>query len=290
MKSLILVIMLFSSLANARNWDGVIYNAFNQQEVTADEFTEALEAVQLLVIGEKHYTQEVQLKEAQLLELFANVRSSVGAKGFLFGWEFLAVSEQKNTSELYKKFLDGELSALEFVRATQSGNGDEYAPLFDSLKSVNGELLGLNLTRTEKSPVTKGGISAADPSLVPPNFEVGGKNYYERFEAVMSGHVPPSKLQNYYEAQCLTDDVMAYQTLLNIQSVDSMAIVAGSFHTDYFDGTIAQLKRREPNLKMLSVKIVDASDYKESDLLNDLFDAKYGPVAEYVIFVNEPSP
>jgi hypothetical protein len=102
----------------------------------------------------------------------------------------------------------------------------------------------------------------------------------------MQDHVPPDKLSNYFDAQCLTDDVMAH-TLLGSREPFKI-LVAGSFHTDYRDGAVARLAARAPSETVAAVRIVDASDYREPELPSVLWDERYGPVADFVVFVNEP--
>ena len=103
----------------------------------------------------------------------------------------------------------------------------------------------------------------------------------------MGEHVQTEKMQNYYEAQCLTDDVMAY-SFLKIQGGQKGVVIAGSFHTDFFDGTVLRLRARSPKTNILTIKIVDTSDYSESELMDTLSDPKYGAIADLVYFVNEP--
>lgn len=287
---IILALTLFSHLA--LSWDGVIYQVDTQTEITASELYTELALADVIVIGEKHYTTRVQEMEGEILEQVMSLKSGE----FFLGWEFLNHTDSTKNDLLWQDVKDKKITIEEFLTQTQGfSTAKVYEPLLQAVLNNNAKLYGLNLSRAEKSPVSQNGITALDPALLPPDFELGGANYYERFEAVMSGHVPAQKIQNYYEAQCLVDDVMAYKFLEAFAVPNTTGfMVAGHFHTDYNDGVVARLNTRIQklglNLKVSTVRLVDASIYQESELLNLLNDSTYGNVADFVIFVNEPAP
>ncbi len=124
-----------------------------------------------------------------------------------------------------------------------------------------------------------------DPALLPPGYASGGEHYRQRFTEAMGDHVPAAKIANYFDAQCLTDDVMAF----SLEEGHGLKIlVAGAFHTDYRDGVVKRLEARQSEKIIKSVTIVDASDYSEADLLPLLLDDRWGALADFVVFVNEP--
>jgi hypothetical protein len=154
-------------------------------------------------------------------------------------------------------------------------------------KKFHGRLIGVNLSRTDKEPVVQGGLINAKPGTIPADFELGSANYWERFRKTMEGHATEAQMQNYYAAQCLTDDVIAVNMLAD-QKTDRRFLVVGSFHSDYFDGAVARLMNRAPDQVIGVVRFIDASDYTEAELQALPIDSKYGPVADFVFFVNEP--
>ena len=243
-------------------------------EITEFQFFGELQLVQNIILGEKHYTPAVQLGEA------AVIQGVVGDshRAFTLGWEFLNVSARTQITQEYKAFLTGRMSALELLNANLSGTADNqaYVPVFETLKSLGGSLIPLNLSRAEKAPVVQAGITAADPILVPPGFELGDVNYYERFVATMEGHADSTQMANYFAAQCLVDDVMAYHLLTDAET-ELRFMIAGSFHTDYHSGTVARLRARAPGLKTMVVRITDTLDPADS---------KYGEIADYIYLVN----
>lgn len=285
----LLPILLFSSMANAANWDGRIFNVKTNTEITNQEYVQDLSQYSVIVLGEKHYTPAVQLAQANTIK---NVVFASGKRGtFTTGWEFLNVTAQAQTDTLFSQVRSKEITAEKFLDITQDHNpSPSYAPIINVTADLGGQLLGLNLSRTEKDPVTKNGIQALDPKLLPPNFDYGTKGYYERFVEVMEegGHATPDQIKNYYASQCLVDDTIAYHILKDSRNPLNF-IIAGSFHTDFYDGAVNRINVRSPGILMTTVKIVDASDFEEKDLMEELRSDQYGSVADYVYFVNNPT-
>jgi uncharacterized iron-regulated protein len=282
--SLFCSIGLFFNVASASNYDGKILEVSTGKTLTRNDFFLELAKHHLILIGEKHYTQEVQNVEAEILTQYSHSRLP---KSLTYGWEFLAWTTQSTTDSAYTDFKSGVISVLDFFKKTV-GAADEYAPVLNAAKAENALVVGLNLTRSEKDPVTKSGITALDPKLMPKNFKLGGAGYRERFEEAMRGHATPAQIDNYFASQSLTDEVMGEQTINALSTSDAMVEVMGSFHSDYFDGTYASIKSRDASADVISVRIVDASDFSETELHDYVQNAKYGNLSDYVYYVNEP--
>ena len=294
MKNLTLFLIMNSLITlpafAAESWNGRIIRASDQTQISQAQLVTELSAANHIVMGEKHYTPAVQNAQAGIIS--GVVQLTGQQNNFTTAWEFLHASQQKMVQALFARFVAGEITAKDFLDYTQgpSEQNVTYAPVLEVTKTLGGNILATNLTRQEKSPVVKNGIGAVDPALLPPDFEMGSEGYHQRFVDIMgqAGHATPAQIENYYAAQCLTDDVIAWHVVTD--STHSLKfLVVGSFHTDYFDGTVARIKIRAPGLKTASVTIVDASDYEEKDLEMVARDQKYGDLADYVYFVNEPS-
>jgi len=274
-----------SASSAGTGWDGRIVIPGHDQALTATELYSELSQADVLVIGEKHYTAAVQNMEAQIIR--GVVTNGAHQSGFTLGWEFLNRSERSQIDALFDQVRAGNLSVEAFVQQTQqTANAAVYAPVIAAVRDLGGSLVPTNLSRAEKSPVTQGGIGALDPALLPPSYSAGGENYRQRFVEAMGDHVPPHKVANYFDAQCLTDDVMAW----SLQEGDGLKIlIAGAFHTDYRDGAVARLRERQPEKIIKTVTIVDAADFSATELPSVLVDERWGEIADYVVFVNEPT-
>ncbi len=284
MKFFILLFLFFSQSIQAASWNGRIFRAVDTTEITNDEFLAEARASRLIVMGENHVTPEVQNAEAKIIKEVVTSHNLT----FALAWEFLAYNQQTLVNELWEKFENQTLSGEEFIRLTL-GNpvNNTYIPVLQAVASQGGKLFGINLSREEKAPVTKGGIKAADPRIIPPNYESGGADYWQRFKDLMGDHTTPDKLTNYFDAQCLTDDVMAHE-VSRISGFDKIFMIAGHFHTDYFDGFVNRLHKRLPGDSKLIIRIIDASEFTEDQLLKELMHPKFGQLADFAYFVKEP--
>ncbi|MEK6773479.1 MAG: ChaN family lipoprotein [Bdellovibrionota bacterium] len=287
-KFFLLSLFSFSfSQAASPTWNGRVFKVKDGQEITFSQLKEELSAYQLIALGENHSTQEVQDMQAKVISEVVMHTST--QNNFTLAWEFLNVKDQAKTDRNFSLLKEGKITTQEFIDYAMAGGNSyrPYAPVIESVSKLSGTLLGINLTRQEKSPVTRGGISAANPDLVPPGYEIGGANYFNRFKAEMGGHDSEENTRNYFDSQCLTDDVMAFHTLKNNNTAKTF-LIAGHFHTDYNDGVVQRLAVRAPNLVKATVRIVDASDYTPEQISPMMHDSVYGDVSDYVVYVKEP--
>lgn len=286
MKLFIALILSIQVTAHATTWHNRTFRVSDGSEIAQADFFLELSQAQLVILGEKHYTPAVQQRQADII-----LNTNEG-KNYLVAWEFLNHSEQAKVQSLFADVKTKKISAQDFLDQTQgTGRGTPYLPVIEAAAKDLGSILATNLTRQEKAPVTKDGIAALDPNLLPTDFQMCSANYFERFNEVMKQHVPPEKMQNYFAAQCLTDEVIATQVLAHLLPTHNY-LVEGNFHTDYFDGTVASIRRRATNLSIKVVRFVDASDYTVDELTNlagEFQHKKYGPMADYIIYVNEPN-
>jgi uncharacterized iron-regulated protein len=291
MKNLLAALLLMSTPATAfaAQWNGRVFDAVNTLEMTQADLVTQLATHPLIVLGEKHDTAAVQNAQAWIIR---NVVTAAGMQGkFATNWEFLNYTMQAQTVDAFSRFSQGKITGEDFLQETQGDTTNAtYIPILEATRDLGGELHGVNISRDDKAPVVEHGISAVNPALLPPGYAKGDQYYWDRFVVAMQGHATQEEMSNYFDAQCLTDDVLAYHTLQDSNALLRF-LVAGSFHTDYFDGTVARLDARGARGDQKTVvRFFDASDYTEDQLKGLLQDPKYGPVADYVWFVNEPKP
>lgn len=231
-----------------------------------------------VVLGEHHYTPPLQKAMAQVIA--ATVQAGKREGDFTVGWEFLNTRDRDRNADLFKKFTDGAIDGETFLKTTQgTDKATAYLPILDAVKVGKGELLSTNLSRAEKKPAVQGGLDAMDPKLIPPDFRLGGKNYFERFQEALGGGDHPG-LKNYFVAQCLTDASMAH-ALLTQSKGRLRFLVAGAFHVEYRDGVVADLVLRKKTDRTVSVVFRQAES--EADALAAVHHEKYGALGDYVV-------
>ena len=268
-------------------WNGKIIDVRSKKDIPRTELVAILSLNNIIVIGEKHYTKEVQIEEGKIISdvvVFAKKENE-----FSLFWEFLNASSQNETQTLFSKVITHEISTSEFLIKTQgSAKAVIYSPMIETTISLGGKILGGNLSRDEKAPVVSGGLAALDPKLLPPGFKLGGPSYFERFTKVMSGHATPEQITRYFAAQSLVDDSIAYH-LYQDSTTSLNFLVIGAFHSMFNDGVVSRLRDRDSSSKIANIEIIDCSDYTTQEIEDLYLNDKYGDRADFIVFVNEPS-
>jgi uncharacterized iron-regulated protein len=278
-----LPILLLSSLAQFACASERIIDVREKRDITREELVERMTRVEEVVVGEKHDTKVIQDAEARLFTEFARTHKGRTT----LAWEFWSWSEKPKLDELYARFSAGKIMGEAFLKGMFGEKVPEltYLPVLEAAKKAGARVLPTNLTREEKAPVVKGGLEALDPKLLPPGFELGGTDYYDRFVKALGdygGHGDPSLLKNYFAAQCLVDDVVAYH-LTGDRKTESAFLIIGDFHTRYFDGAWKRLMARGGSDSRLLIQVSEKSD--ESDWNTVMNDAKYGPISDILILL-----
>jgi uncharacterized iron-regulated protein len=279
MKNLTISLLLLTySLCHAE-----IVEIYNTQTATVIEMNTLLSqtpATGYFVLGEFHNTEEIQKAQAHLISLKTKASKEKG--NFSVFWEFLNYTDQENTNNYYKEFTKGRITAKEFLTNTAGAQNLSYAPIMEETKLNNGFLKGVNLPRKIKQKIIKDGIQTIDPKYIPRNHYVGGPNYKKRFELAMGGHAPQDVIEKYFLVQCLTDSVMAEQIILS-KKTPLNYIIAGSFHTDFYDATVIRLKKLI-NENIITFKFLSLTDQTLEEI-NDFKngDKTFGHYADYLI-------
>lgn len=265
-----------------------VFNPTTKKWITPEQVFKQLETTQWLVLGEKHNTSKVQLLEAELFKKFQAIKN----QKITFAWEFLNWSDRETVQVSYDRFLNNQLSSVELIHELLGANAanETYAPIFDVLKETQSVLLTTNLSREEKAPVVKGGLEALDPALLPEGFELGSTSYFERFVNAMGGHGNEDSFKNYFAAQCLVDDVIAYHVTQNAQTEQGVLVI-GDFHIGYKDGVVKRLEKRMSTTadgSLTVIDILDRDDYdSEDELMKAINHSQYGELADFVFILSQ---
>ncbi|MDQ3233574.1 MAG: ChaN family lipoprotein [Pseudobdellovibrionaceae bacterium] len=293
MRHALLILSLVFSITSARagtlSWNQTLWNPAEGTQIHPTEFDKLAGQATIFVLGEEHYNPPVQVAEAWLINRIAHELPK--ANQLILGWEFLNTEDRFRINEHYAQYKDHTLSSEEFLQQLFPAGPatTEYAPVLESARAHGAALVPTNLSRAQKSPVTRGGIEALDPTLLPKDFTLGGPLYWERFQQAMGPHPLPYPIENYFAAQSLTDEVMATE-LLRLPSDSSGVLITGAFHGDYRQGVVTSLERRSPNVPVVYIRIVDAQVWTEDELRAFFVHSRYGPVADLLYVVNEPRP
>lgn len=236
-----------------------------------------------IVFGEFHYHPPIQQAQAEVMA--KKVQFDYSRGDYALHWEFLNHTDQSYINEKFNEYIANLITVDEFLTATLGENSLTYREIIKTLKKSHGHLFGVNLPRKLKQKVIQGGIRAIDAKYIPQNFVLGGERYRERFDNIMRNHVPPEKIEAYFVAQSLTDSVMANQVAAFSQTQLNF-IIAGSFHTDFYDGMVPQLNQLTGK-NATTLKFVSRSLNTSAEIESYLkYDPKYGYYADYIIITD----
>lgn len=249
--SILLMTLLTGAAAWAGVFEGYVYSEPAQEILfdtrtgerrTLAEAATALGPGEIVVLGEEHATQENQNDPDARLHHDNQLRWLL-AREMRLGLEFLEYPQQIHVDE----FLGGNKSEADFLKAV-GWSGNPFAPYGRLMRASRARgTIALNIPRGIARQVSRAGPDSLSPeqkALVPPLWERGGPQYFERFEATMKGHVPAQAIERYFWAQSLWDDTMAWRAIEGHHPDQVLTLVVGQFHAEFGHGLPARLRRQ----------------------------------------------
>lgn len=274
MKIILALLFSLNSMAAVTAVFSTKTNSYIEYNVFINELPES----GYIVLGEFHNIASVQNAQAKIIK--DKIEESKTSQTAQIMWEFLNHTEQENINKTYSQFLSRNMNALEFTMAVAGEQNATYAPIMELTKLTKRAPIALNLPRSIKKKVMDEGIGSIDPNLVPDHHYVGGENYLNRFKAAMGGHASDELIKKYFLAQCLTDSVMSFEA--NQNHLGLSFLIAGSFHTDFFDATVSRL-RDISSEEIATLKITNKEMFDPAYLQED---TDYGYYADYIVITD----
>ena len=287
-QSAMLTVLLVSCATRAQ-----IYDSSGVNQLTLDQAISSVTAGTILIIGEVHGQAPVRDQQLSIL----NTLRAAGHKVSV-GMEFFYYPDQAAVQDYRKGLLTNE----ELIKAV-GWTGFDIGLYTQQLLFPRNEFgeagLAINSPKSLTRQISQQGLNSLSDDqkkLMPPDYLQGNENYRERFYNIMSGgHVPDSKLDNYFQAQSTWDETMAWQSLEFMKNnIDQVfVIIVGEFHVQYGGGLPASLNRRiqlmgladKINVKTIS-QITTEGLTTEQITESILPSTKYGPRADYLFLVN----
>lgn len=289
LKSTILLVWFFtlsSSLACAQFSSGMIIRGEGPDEsLELEELVQQIPKGSIIILSEVHNLLEHHQNHQAFFKAIQDDRRTP----LTIALEFLSFTDQ----DLVDQYQQGLLTPAEFKEAVNFGAdfpwyNDKMVAAFKS----DGRVIAANAPRTLSSKIARQGIEGLNEEelkLLPPAFELGSPLYRQRFEEIMSGGghtLPPQAMDNYFAAQSLWDDTMAYQIIKKrAQSPEGeIILIVGDFHASYGGGTKDRLVARgvppEEIVTISQVQIRGLSDHEIRALVFP--DSRFGVRADYI--------
>jgi len=173
-------------------------------------------------------------------------------------------------------YLAGTMTEAQFLAASRpwSNYSTDYRPLMEFARRRGLRVRAANLPRPLASRIARTGyadfvatLTPEESAWVPREMLAPADDYFAKFQVAMGGHpgseagMPADQLQRVYEAQCAKDETMA-ESIIGEHMGAAMAGVVlhttGQFHSDWFLGTTARVRRRDPHARIVTVSILAA--------------------------------
>ena len=260
MKYLLLCLIVIAQYATAQNTAPFqIYNK-NGQKVSTKKFLKSLEPSEIILFGELHdnpIAHWLQLKTAQ--HMLSKDTIAMGAE----------MLEAHNQTQL-NGYLAGTISQEEFDSTTQLwvNYKTDYKPLVDFAKMHNLNFVATNIPREYASFVYRNGLesleeglSEEEKQLMAPlpivyDPELPG---YKSMLNMMSDH----SNVNFPKAQAIKDATMAHFIYTHyMENKNQFIHFNGDYHSKNFEGIYWYLKRKEVNLKIMTISTVEQENVK----------------------------
>jgi uncharacterized iron-regulated protein len=253
-----------------------IVNTHSGEHLSPAAFAASRAPGEIVVFGETHATSRSDRDTIAHHQRQVLLFELLGASGVRVrsAMEFLTYTDQS----VVDQYSQGLISEADFLQRAHWSSGNPFMFYREQIllpSESGGRCLALNIPREVADQVAAGGpdsLSAEQRQLLPPVWERGSDAYFERFREAMEGHVSEAELENYFWAQSLWDDTMAWNTLKEFDPLAVTVIIVGNFHVEFGQGLPARLVRQGA----LHVTTLLQSEGELAD------DPAYGPHADFI--------
>jgi uncharacterized iron-regulated protein len=259
-------------------------------EVRRAQMVERLARADVVFFGEQHDDPETHRAEAEVLEAIGNTGRPVVLSLEMF---------ERDVQGVLDDYLAGRLNEAAFLARSRPWEryATDYRRLIELAKERHWPVVAANVPRSLASAVGRKGLAALDTLSAKDRGNAARDNvcprddYHARFLESMQSHsagappaspttsapstaparpatptvdsLPTAMAERFYLAQCVKDETMA-ESIVNARlAAPRDAIVVhfdGAFHSDYAQGTVARVKRRQPGWTLAVVTAVPVAD------------------------------
>lgn len=254
-----LLFLIFSSVIFSQNKPAYkLYNA-KGKKVSFKRMLNKMNNTDIVLFGEHHNNPIVHwLQYETTVELSKKRLLTLGAEMF----------EADNQNEL-NDYLTGKIDqkALDTLARLWNNYKTDYKPLVDFAKKEKLKFIATNIPRRYASIVFKGGFKKLDElsenekewiAPLPIKYDATLPGYV-KMKSMMGGHGG----DNLPKAQAIKDATMGYFILKNRNKNNLFIHYNGSYHSDDYEGIYWYLKQSKPNLKIVTVSVVEQENIKK---------------------------
>lgn len=260
-------------------------------EASPAQLMERITRADVLFFGEQHDDAETHRAEAELLEAIARTGRPVILSLEMF---------ERDVQPSLDDYLANRISERDFLARSRPwpAYATDYRRLVELAKQHGWRVIAANVPRPIASAVGRKGLAALD-TLTPAERSRSARenacprdDYHLRFMDSMQSHaggdsLPTATAERFYLAQCIKDETMAESIVTARLAATREALVVhytGAFHSDFSQGTVARVKRRQPGWNVVVVSAVPVADPLMAPIVYQ--SAK----ADFVIFTRKAPP
>ncbi len=274
-------IILLALALMAMTVDKPAYQIYNVKgkKTTYDKMLKDIMSCEVVLFGESHDNPISHWLELQVTKDLFKLKK----QDLVLGAEMF---ETDNQTQL-DKYLKGEITqdTLKKQARLWPNYSTDYKPLVDLAKNTNLKFIATNIPRKYASLVMKEGfdalnsLSADEKKLMAPlpiEFDAELPQYKKMLEMSIPGH----STANLPKAQAIKDATMASFIQANYADGKLFLHFNGSYHSDFFEGIMWYLKKKNPDMRILTISTVEQDDIGKLSTDNIM-------AADYIICVPE---
>jgi uncharacterized iron-regulated protein len=245
-----------------------IHDGHDGLAMTWEDAVARMTAADVVLIGERHNDGLAHAIQLAVLEAMIADEPATA-----ISLEMLERDEQWIADDYLDDIIDADKLATLTHSTSWSGAGSWvawYQPLIDAVKEADGVVVAANAPRRYVRLARTDGyerlaeIPAPRAMLFEQPIDLDTGTYRERFDEVMT---PPGKevetetLDATFRAQMLWDATMADSIAKALQAGSPRVVhVVGQFHVEFDGGTVIELRRRQPDARIVTVTVESESN------------------------------
>ena len=274
MKNILFILSIFLC-AEGFSQEAFAFFTQNGKQTSYMKLLRKSKKADIVLFGEYHNNPIAHWLEVKL------TKDLLGKRSLILGAEMF----ERDNQDALNGYLEGTIDqkGLDTLARLWKNYKTDYKPWVDLAKREKLPIVATNIPRKYANLVYKKGLQALDtlPSaerkwIVSLPFPYDGNlSQYEKMKK-MARHNP----ENLPMAQAIKDATMAESIETHYKKGSLFLHLNGSYHSDFFQGIYWYLRRRNPNLKILTISTLSQSNLKK------LPSEAYGQ-ADFILVVDE---
>jgi uncharacterized iron-regulated protein len=262
-----------------------IYSVAKQKTVSLDDITDDMINADVLFFGEEHNDSTGHFLEYSLLKKLSQKypdKTAISMEMF-----------ETDCQNVLNEYLEGLIREKNFITEARAWhNYKDYRPLIEWAKANKLPVVAANAPNRYVNMTNRLGLQSLDQlntigkSYLPPlPIDTATGAYYDKFLQIMGGHGALGGMQM-FQAQNLWDATMGWSIARFAKTHKGYKILQlnGSFHSEEKLGTVAQLKKYAPKVRILNIATFDDENFDNPDW------NKLGKNGDYIIVTDPKVP